>query len=234
MADPSNEPTPAAAAAEPAVTAPVEVPETAAAPAEVEAAPEAAPESAPEAAVEDPAPAPAEEAKEAPAAEEKKEEPTEEAAPKNPDPAPAPAEEAKEAPVAEEKKEEPKNPKRPAEAPAKAPAAKQAKTGALPAGWTGPHESSKGGNYWYHDATETSVWDPPPSIATPSLYKMKRKQLQGLAKKFDFAITLKNSELIEKLSAFGSMEGWTEQESSSKAGRAYFYNEATDESIWKN
>jgi len=151
-------------------------------------------------------------------------------------------------------------------------------------GWTGPHTSaSKGKDYWFHEATSTSIWTTPvsswpsvlavshishrlfhrlfavsfspphtaaatdgsvllgrlialqPAIVIPLLYKMKRKQLQALAKKLDINTFSKNGDIIEQLRSFGSMEGWTgPHESGSKPGKTYYYNDAAEDSIWIN
>jgi len=46
-----------------------------------------------------------------------------------------------------------------------------------------------------------------PEISIPTLYKMKRKQLVALAKKFDLNTQAKNNDLIQSISAFGTMTG---------------------------
>lgn len=135
------------------------------------------------------------------------------------------------------------SPKRVAEAEPAAPSPKKAKTMEssgpvvnLPGGWNGPHMSqSKGKEYYYHDATATSIWTKPPELSIPTLYKMKRKQLVALAKKFDLNTQAKNADLIQSLSPFGTMTGWTgPHESTSKPGKNYYFFEATEESVWIN
>ena len=74
-----------------------------------------------------------------------------------------------------------------------------------------------------------------PAVVIPTLYKMKRKQLVALAKKLNIDTQLKNSEIIDKLRAFGNMEGWTgPHTSNSKPGKTYYYHEATEDSVWIN